>query len=694
MKKEVWILIVPIVIILSIVFFLSGGITGLTVSDEPRYKVVIALKTTEPLLAGAVSADIQTEQDKLNLMKIQTKVAQEEVINDVNSRGLFSFMRDDDLVVDKQYDVIPAMVAYVTEDGLLELFNNPLVEGVYSDYAFSVNLAESIPQINATIISDFNVSGKNVGVCVIDTGIDIYHPAFTNRIVSQKCFCSNNCCPNNQSTDTNASDDGFNSHGTHVSGIIASNGSVNGVSPKANIIAVKSCNDQGTCFTSDIIAGIDYCVQNKLTYNISIISGSIGDGGQYTPASCPTFIDTALDAAAAVNIFLVFASGNNGYTGGINYPACYHDAVSVGATTKLDAMASFTNRGPGLDLLAPGVNIYSTTIGNYGILSGTSQATPHVSGYLALLIEFADKFNLSRQDVVDSLNKTTSFIEGFPRINVGMGLAYLYSLINTTDNNSTNATNHPPQINIISPINNSKVPSPVYFNATAYDLENGSLNITWFFENNTYYNNFSLDLSLGNYSITASAVDFENLSTNITIFFEVVNQTNNTAPLVNIINPLNNSFVGKNVNFAGNVSDGDVNLTGRWFSNQQGFLGVGNNLSKTLNNGTHIITFSATDSENLTSNISIIIFVGSCLVNFDRNSNSQLDIGDIVLLFNEFMNSSLTDVSGAFCSQSGICLFEFDQNNNAVYDIGDVVLIFSRFIEENITTPSGENCFD
>ena len=691
---------IPLLVLFTIAFFLGGGITGFTIGDEPRYKVVVALKTPQPLMAGAVVADVQTEKAKIDLMKIQAKVAQEEVINEVNGGGLFSFFKDDDLIVEKQYDVIPALTVYVNDDGLLDLLNNPLVEGVYSDYAFHVDLAESVPLINASTIDQFNVSGENIGVCVIDTGIDTVHPAFTNRIAAQQCFCSNNCCPNNQSTDSDASDDAFNSHGTHVSGIAASDGSVKGVAPQADIIAVKVCNNQGTCFTSDIIAGIDYCVQKKLDYDIRIISGSIGDGGQYTPATCPTFIDAALDAANSVGLFLVFASGNNGYTGGINYPACYADAVSVGATTKQDAMASFTNRGLGLDFLAPGVSIYSTTIGGYGTLSGTSQATPHVSGFLALLLEFADKYNLSRQDVVEALNKTNIFIEGFPRIDVGMSLNYLYSLANMTEDNATNATNQAPVLNIISPVNSSQVLNPVNFNATAFDQEDGSLNVSWFFNNNTYYNDFNLNLSLGNYSIIASATDSENLSTNMIIVFEVINQTspqnvsNNSAPMVEIISPSNNSFVGKNVNFIANVSDEDINLTGKWFSDIQGLLGVGNNLSKNLGNGTHIITFSATDSENLTANQSIIIHVGSCLIDFDRNANSQLDIGDVVLLFNEFMNESLRDTSGAFCSQSGICLIEFDQNNNAVYDIGDIVLMFSRFIEEKITTPTGENCFE
>ena len=710
MKKEVWFLVIAIVLVMLIAaFFLRGGIAGMASVDEPRYRVVVSLRTPDPLSAGAVVADVSSEKDKIDLMKVRVRAAQDEVVSDVNSKGLFSFMAGDDLIVEKKFGVVPAMVVSVTEDGLSDLLNDDLVEGVYPDYVFEVGLSESVPLINASPAL-FNVSGRGVGVCVIDTGIDTDHPAFAGRILAQKCFCSNDCCPNGQSVDNSSEDDSSVSHGTHVSGIAASNGSVKGVAPGANIISVKACDNQGSCFTSDILSAIDFCVQNKVKYNISIISGSFGDNGQHTSDSCPDFIDSALDAASAVDIFLVFASGNNGYSGGISYPACYNNSISVAATTKADAMASFSNRGPNLDLLAPGVSIYSTTIGGYGSLSGTSQATPHVSGYLALLSELAQRYaqyNISHEDILDALNKTDVFIEGFPRINVGMGLAYIHSLINVSGNgsDSSNSSGSPPIINISSPVNGSQVNNPVNFSAYAFDQEDGILNVSWILDNSSgnssFTGNFSLNLSFGNHSVLAFAVDSDNLSINRTIFFEVVDQagrnesnsSNNSAPVVEILSPVNNSFVGRNVTLVANVSDEDSNLSGSWSSSLQGFLGSGNNLSVLLNNGSHIITFSVVDSGNLTSNVSVVLHVGHCLIDFDRNSNSLLDIGDVVLLFNEFLNNSLVDSSGAFCPQSGACLFEFDQNNNSVYDIGDIVILFNAFLEGNITTPSGSDCF-
>ncbi len=694
MKKEVLYIVIPVLILLTLAFFFKGDITGLVTAEE-RYKVIVTLKNVDSsLLAGAAIAELDA-QSEINLMKIKTAAVQSEVIDDVNSGGLFGFLKDDDLVVEKKYGVVPAMVVYVNEDGLLDLLNNPLVESVSSDYTFSINLGASIPLINATSLSQFGVSGDNVSVCVIDTGIDYTHAAFENRIVAQKCYCANDCCPNSQSVDDDALDDNVVSHGTHVSGIVGANGTVRGVAPNANIVAVKVCNNQGTCYTSDIISGIDFCVQNKVNYNIHAISGSIGDGGQHIPSTCPTFIDSALDAANNIGMFLVFASGNNGYNNGINYPACYADAISVAASSKADAMASFSNRGPGLNVVAPGVNIYSTAIGGYGTLSGTSQATPHVSGFVALLVEFANKFNLSRTDIFDALNKTNVLIEGFPRIDVGMGLSYLANLVNYTPPLPP-VINNPPGLNVVSPLNNSKISNPVEFKASASDVEDGELNVSWFLVNNSYYGNFTLNLSVGNYSIIASVSDSDNATINTTIFFEVFNQTIppvNNAPVVEIISPANNSFIGRNITLIANVSDEDLNLSGSWLSNLQGSLGHGNEINVLLSEGSHIISFEVTDSGNLTTVQEINLYVGSCLIDFDKNTNSQLDIGDVVVLFNEFLNNSLTDTSGTFCSQSGTCLIEFDRNVNTIYDIGDMVLIFNGFLNNNLTTPAGNNCF-
>ena len=211
-------------------------------------------------------------------------------------------------------------------------------------------------------------------------------------------------------SDSDPMDD--NGHGTHCAGIVAANGSVMGVAPDAKIIAVKVMNSSGSGYSSDVIAGIDFCINNSEIYNISVISMSLG-GEIYTShcdSSLPYFA-SAINSAILKNISVVVASGNEGSTSGISAPACIENAMPVGAVNKSDIIASLTNRGSGFPemLLAPGIYIYSTWVGGgYLIASGTSMATPHVAGAIALIKQYLRLTNQGRtpQEIEELLNET------------------------------------------------------------------------------------------------------------------------------------------------------------------------------------------------------------------------------------------------------------------------------------------------
>jgi len=185
-------------------------------------------------------------------------------------------------------------------------------------------------------------------------------------------------------------------HGTHVAGIIAAKGSINGVAPDASLIAARVLDENGSGYTSDIVAGIEYCTNNANTYNISVISLSIGmnDTGSstYCDASVPTEA-AAINAATAQGISVVIATGNEGSPTNISAPACVQNAIPVGATTKSDVIANYSNRNSLVQLVAPGGDasnpINSTLIGGgYIGVYGTSMAVPHVSGAIAILNQY------------------------------------------------------------------------------------------------------------------------------------------------------------------------------------------------------------------------------------------------------------------------------------------------------------------
>ncbi len=177
----------------------------------------------------------------------------------------------------------------------------------------------------------------------------------------------------------------------------------------------------------DIGDAIDWC---RINASADVISISIGDKQNHPGASaCPTLIDNSINDAYNVNIPIIVASGNEQYITGMNYPACSPNVISVGATTKSDDIATFTNRPVDLDLLAPGQSIISTrwkanqltqgctALNNeFMICSGTSQAAPHVAGAVALLLEREP--SLTPAQIRQKLRDTAKNISSWKRIDV------------------------------------------------------------------------------------------------------------------------------------------------------------------------------------------------------------------------------------------------------------------------------------
>lgn len=370
------------------------------------------------LLKKPVSQQTVNVVDKKVLLeqkKSEIDVVQDSVINDVkqnenknkqNSVNIITGAQVVDLqnvsnsafVVTKAYDTVSAIAAEISPEELEVLKQNPNVEAVIYDLVLNITLQDAVPLISAndthllSTIANETITGVGQSVCVVDTGIDYTHPAIAGKTIGGIDFVNN---------DADAMDDNSVSHGTHVSGIVL------GVAPNVKIVPVKVCDSAGSCTASNILAGIDYCTNRSIELNISVISGSLGDGGQYDATNCPNWFDSALATADSFGIVNVFASGNNGYLNGVSYPSCSLYSISVGASDKSDNIAGFTNRGTRLDVLAPGLAINSTVRGGgYGTLSGTSMATPFVSGTVALLKQTA-----KAQQQIINLNETKQILK-------------------------------------------------------------------------------------------------------------------------------------------------------------------------------------------------------------------------------------------------------------------------------------------
>ena len=289
-------------------------------------------------------------------------------------------------------------VAYAEPNFVVRTFadpNDPLFP-----YLWGLNTIRATATWDTTFGSASNV------VAVIDTGIDYTHPdiapniwsaptAFTVKIAGTPITCPPGTHGFNAILRTcNPMDD--HNHGTHVAGTIAAAGNnnigVTGVNWVSSVMGLKFLDASGSGTIADAIAAVEFVIQTKQAFaatggaNVRILSNSWG-GGDFSQA----FLDQ-IHAANTQDMLFVAAAGNSAFSNDLlpTYPASYKapNVVAVAATTSTDALAFFSNYGAqSVHLGAPGSDIVSTTRGTgYGIMSGTSMATPHVSGAGALVL--------------------------------------------------------------------------------------------------------------------------------------------------------------------------------------------------------------------------------------------------------------------------------------------------------------------
>jgi len=285
---------------------------------------------------------------------------------------------------------------------------------------------------------DITTGSASVIVAIIDSGIDAGHPEFSGRLLPGYDFIEQDATPQ----------DGC-GHGTHVAGILAAEGNnaigIAGLTWGARLMPVRALGNYCVGTVLAVAEGIIWAVER----GARIINLSVG-----TPVASSLLEDSTYHAYTH-GAALFAAAGNSG-TNSIIYPARYSWVMAVGATDSSDLRASFSNTGPELDLMAPGKNILSTTpLGpfyyeiygvtrEYGILSGTSMATPHAAGAAALLASLPT-FD-TPDKIYQALTQTALDLETPGRDdNTGYGLIQIYAALNFTPNVPT-PTPTPPVI--------------------------------------------------------------------------------------------------------------------------------------------------------------------------------------------------------------------------------------------------------
>ncbi len=342
------------------------------------------------------------------------------------------------------------IVVEISASKVDQLYKLPNFRDYREDLRVHALLEDSAYQIYADYAWANAITGQGVKVAVVDTGIDYTHPDLAGKVIAQYDF----------TTDTaDAMDD--NGHGTHCAGIIASEGTVyHGISSDVSLMAAKVLDSTGNGYVSDVMLGIQWAVEQ----GADVINMSLGEG-QYSGSCDYTDLAQVVNEATAAGVVVCCASGNDGNPNALVSPACASGAIAVGSVDKTDAIASYSDGGVELDLVAPGgdtaggvnhpeiISTFSTEVANsseycfylvsgqcydslfvadgdrYIRAVGTSMAAPHVSGAAALVLQANPELTpaevkiILEQSADDLGTPGWDNIYGWGRLNIAQALA-------------------------------------------------------------------------------------------------------------------------------------------------------------------------------------------------------------------------------------------------------------------------------
>ena len=362
----------------------------------------------------------------------------------------------------KLFTRLPLIALETDADSLITLQQDDDVVAVFEDQLHSMSLASSGQVIGSDVAHAGGQTGAGTYVAILDTGVNTAHEFFRDKDIEEACFSTTYAPAGATTTCPGGSDVQFGAgaatpcsaggcdHGTHVAGIAAGDGrsvgQPSGVAPDANLIAIQvfSYFPSGVAaYTSDIVQAMEYVfdLKNLQGLNVAAVNLSLGGDPESTAYACDTNGGSsspekmAVDLLRSSGIATVAAAGNSAAVSGISSPACVSSAIAVGATTDSDVIASYSNRGSWLGLMAPGSSIRSSTAApsTYGNKNGTSMATPQVTGAIALLKSAADAGGIVGSDDVGrllaTLTKTgpvifdSATVLEYPRLQVDSALA-------------------------------------------------------------------------------------------------------------------------------------------------------------------------------------------------------------------------------------------------------------------------------
>ncbi len=577
--------------VLLLAFFVAQKLTD----DSSTINGNVVLEEEQDIAKVQVSDEVIEEVEKGNEVRVYIKFKD----SALGKRGIASDVKAEiEESINIRHEFSEKVSAIISEEELEELKINENIESIDIVGMRQIFLQDSVPLVNASNtwnlqVDESNLTGKGETVCILDTGVNFNHADLSGRNLTCiiDCVSGESCVENCSATD-------WHGHGTHVAGIVGANGNIKGVAKEVNLISVQVCNSEGGCAEDDTEAGIQWCVNNSEDYNISVISMSLGADCNDYPENCHSdYCDSVspeaneINAAVAKNISVVIATGNDLNTTHISEPACIQNATPVASSTKpSEGIASYSNRNSLVLLVATGSGINSTyNNGAYTLMSGTSMATPHVSGAIAILNQYK---RLEGNNILTPSQAEDALNDSGKRIyDSSSGLNYsridVYSTILNIDTSAPEVTMSSPANNLVSSNANqtftcSSIDSLQLANLTIYvwNSSNALIGETNFnATDNSLLLSLNLTLENGTYKWNCLSYDAKGNS-------DYGSDSNYTIKIgtmsVSLDSPSNNTYKKVNLtNFSCSVNDSVANLTNLTLKlwNSQGTLVYNNTTS-------------------------------------------------------------------------------------------------------------------
>lgn len=381
-----------------------------------KIRICLVLAVVVPLVLSAAEAQTEVDHPLIKALEATPSVRALILLAPAESPQALARVKDEVLAalpadafcLGYRMPGLPILAGKVTPAAVRALMWTGRVQRIGLDETVRAVLSESAPIVGAPAVHTLGFTGKGTLVAVLDSGIDTDHPDLSDNLAPG----AYHFLGGGSSVGAGAEDD-F-GHGTKVSGVITSGGVVapSGIAPDADILAIKVLDRNGSGYTSDQVAALNYVVLNRATWpGLAAINMSLGTNLKYTQCPCDQAdtatqaLATAINAARAAGIPVFAAAGNGASVNSMPAPACILNAVSVGATydkayTQVtwssctdnsparDQIVCITDRMFGcLDLLAPGALLDLSAMGGGKASSqgGTSFACPHAAAAAALL---------------------------------------------------------------------------------------------------------------------------------------------------------------------------------------------------------------------------------------------------------------------------------------------------------------------